>query len=177
MKALVSAVLLAGVIGIFSCKSHKEAQSTTAKVDKRYLDSVSYVLKQQAAYDSLKALVYADSVAAAAASASTAPVQQAPSVNDSIRLNVSFYSPGSGINYRAAQKLDGFVTQYQTDNPGALTMYKTAWGREGEVDYCFKFNKGFENKGDSFVKQVKDLLVGQDRINYKEFTTCRKPRN
>jgi hypothetical protein len=33
-----------------------------------------------------------------------------------------------------------------------------------------------KSKGDSFVKQVQDLLKGEDRINYKDNTTCRKPR-
>ncbi|UPT68268.1 MAG: hypothetical protein M0D57_06380 [Sphingobacteriales bacterium JAD_PAG50586_3] len=94
--------------------------------------------------------------------------------NDSIRLNVSFYSPGSGINYLAARKLDAFLTKYESENPGAVTVYKSAWGREGEVDYCFKMND--KSKGDGFVKQVQDLLKGEDRINYKENTTCRKAR-
>ncbi len=150
MRTIALLLLVAGLVGTIGCKTQKEAKQRALKQD---------------------SLRRADSVVMA-----NATEAQPVSANDSIRLNVSFYSPGSGINYKAAQKLDGFVTQYQTDNPGAITMYKTAWGREGEVDYCFKFNQGFESKGDSFVKQVKDLLANQDRINYKEFTTCRKPR-
>jgi hypothetical protein len=96
---------------------------------------------------------------------------------DSIRLNVSFYSPGNGVNYRAAKKLDAFLDTYELANPGMVTVYKTAWGREGEVDYCFKTTKLDTKKADDFVKQVMDLLKGEDRINFKENTTCRKPRN
>lgn len=100
----------------------------------------------------------------------------APSATDSIRFTVSFYSPGSGINYMAARKLDSFIANYQTNNNVTLTVYKTPWGREGEVDYCFNLSNMDSKKADALVQQVKDLLKGEDRINYKENTPCRELR-
>lgn len=160
MRAYLIAIAAIGLVAV-SCKSKKEmAVRSNAKADStRIADSMAAV----AAVADVQTIVVGE------------PNPATPSPNDSIRLNVSFYSPGSGINYRAAQSLNGFLTKYEATNPGAVTVYKTAWGREGEVDYCFKMND--KTKGDDFVKQVKDLLAGQDRINYKENTTCRKPRN
>ena len=154
MRAYLIAIAAIGLVAV-SCKSKKEMTNNTAKAD---------------------SIQVADSIAKVFADIAIADAQNTPPTpNDSIRLNISFYSPGSGINYRAAQSLNSFLTKYEAANPGAVTVYKTAWGREGEVDYCFKMND--KTKGDDFVKQVKDLLAGQDRINYKENTTCRKPRN
>lgn len=155
MKVYLVAIAAIGLLAV-SCKGKKEMSvRTNAKAD---------------------SIRIADSMAAVANVPTIAVGEPNPATptNDSIRLNVSFYSPGSGINYLAARKLDAFLTRYQSENPGAITIYKSAWGREGEVDYCFKMND--KSKGDSFVKQVMDLLKGEDRINYKENTTCRKPR-
>lgn len=105
-----------------------------------------------------------------------AGINPTPSATDSIRFTVSFYSPGSGINYMAARKLDSFIANYQTNNNVTLTVYKTPWGREGEVDYCFKLSNLDSKKADALVQQVKDLLKGEDRINYKENTPCRELR-
>ena len=160
MKTYLIAIAAIGLVAV-SCKSKKEiAARSNAKADStRIADSMAAV----AAVADVQTIAVGE------------PNPATPTPNDSIRLNVSFYSPGSGINYRAAQSLNSFLTKYEDANPGAVTVYKTAWGREGEVDYCFKVND--KAKGDAFVKQVKDLLAGQDRINYKENTTCRKPRN
>lgn len=155
MKVYLVAIAAIGLLAV-SCKGKKEMS-----------------VRSNAKADSIR---IADSMAAVANVPTIAVGEPNPATptNDSIRLNVSFYSPGSGINYLAARKLDAFLTRYQSENPGAITIYKSAWGREGEVDYCFKMND--KSKGDSFVKQVMDLLKGEDRINYKENTTCRKPR-
>jgi hypothetical protein len=158
MKSYLVAIAAIGLLAV-SCKGKKEMSvRSNAKADSTRI---------------------ADSMAAVAAVADVPTIavgepNPATPTNDSIRLNVSFYSPGSGINYLAARKLDAFLTKYADENPGAVTVYKSAWGREGEVDYCFKMND--KSKGDSFVKQVQDLLKGEDRINYKDNTTCRKPR-
>ncbi len=166
MRAYLIAIAAIGLVAV-SCKSKKEMTDNTAKADSiQVADSIAKVFAD---------IAIADAQNTPPTIAVGEPNPATPTPNDSIRLNVSFYSPGSGINYRAAQSLDGFLTKYQAANPGAVTIYKTAWGREGEVDYCFKMND--KTKGDDFVKQVKDLLAGQDRINYKENTTCRKPRN
>lgn len=110
------------------------------------------------------------------ASASTTDAAPPQALNDSIRLTVSFYSPGSGINYLAARKLDSFITNYQSSNNVTVNYEKIPWGREGEVDYCFNLNSLGAKLSADFKAQVKKLLKDEDRINYKENEPCREKR-
>lgn len=52
-------------------------------------------------------------------------------------FKVSFYSIGTGIDKPAQNFLDNLIKKYTKDG-AALPHMKTGWGKEGEVDYCFR---------------------------------------
>jgi len=93
--------------------------------------------------------------------------------NDSIRLNVAFNSPGSGINGQALKQLKGYIERFETDNNLTLTYYQIPWGREGEVDFCFKLSTIDSKKAEEFVTGVKNLIGKADRVTMKENCNCR----
>lgn len=92
---------------------------------------------------------------------------------DSIRLSVSFFSPGSGINRDAYKKLERHIELFEEENGIILTIYKVPWGREGEVDFCFKLSTIDNKKAEAFVTSVKNLLAGAEKVNIKENCSCR----
>src|SRR6185503_10536349 len=56
------------------------------------------------------------------------------------RLIVSFYSICCGINGEAKEKVDEFVSNYERDKRTRLARETVNWGREGEIDYCFRLS-------------------------------------
>lgn len=93
--------------------------------------------------------------------------------NDTIRLSVSFFSPGSGINRDAYKKLERHIELFEEENGIKLTTYKVPWGREGEVDFCFKLSTIDNKKAEAFVTSVKNLLSGAEKVNIKENCSCK----
>lgn len=98
-----------------------------------------------------------------------------PSLPDSLyRLNVSFFSRGSGIDRKAKKQLDDYVIQYEQKNKVKLNPEANAWGREGEIDYCFKLKDLNKNQQSNFIEEVKKLLEASTLIHLNENVSCRK---
>ena len=53
-----------------------------------------------------------------------------------------------------------------------ITVNKTNWGREGEMDYCLDFGSMKPDEVNSFIKEAKKVLASSDRINIGENTDC-----
>lgn len=92
------------------------------------------------------------------------------------RMTVSFTSMGGGIDYKAKSTFDKFVSTYEATNKVKLAHETVGWGREGEVDYCYKLAELKDPKKSDFVNQCKAQVKGNDQIELKENTTCRVPR-
>ncbi len=90
-----------------------------------------------------------------------------------MRFIVSFTSIGSGINREALKQFDAFIPQFESKNNVTLSPQKTRWGKEGEIDYCFKLDGLKPKLQDAFMAETKELLKNSDRVVYKENTPCR----
>ena len=89
--------------------------------------------------------------------------EQAPAADELGALNnlvVSFYSTGSGTNYKAALMLEDFISDYSRKTKTVVPMKKTPWGKEGEVDYCIELSGWQPEVKEKFIKSVKDMLRG-----------------
>ena len=80
------------------------------------------------------------------------------------RFVVSFFSPGNGTDGEAITKLDKFLA----DHPKKPKADHINWGREGEVDYCFKLKEFSTDEQKIFIDQVKKLIQSSDRVNFSE---------
>ena len=50
------------------------------------------------------------------------------------------------------------------------------WGREGDVDYCFKLTELNILQQDKFIKEAKELLNSYSLVKFYENTTCKRKR-
>jgi hypothetical protein len=92
------------------------------------------------------------------------------------RMTVSFTSMGGGIDFKAKSTFDKFVSTYEATNKVKLAHETVGWGREGEVDYCYKLAELKDPKKSDFVNQCKAQVKGKAQIELKENSTCRVPR-
>ncbi len=92
------------------------------------------------------------------------------------RLIVSFISIGSGTDKKAKQQYDQFISQYEQKYKIKLNYEITSWGREGEVDYCFKLIELKEKQQELFITETKEILKSSSLVRFKENTTCRQKK-
>ncbi|MEX2364687.1 MAG: hypothetical protein WD597_13735 [Balneolaceae bacterium] len=92
------------------------------------------------------------------------------------RLSVSFISIGAGTDKKAKQQYDQYIIQYEQKNKIKLNYEIVNWGREGEIDYCFKLSELNKNQQDQFVTETKEILKSSSLVRFKENTTCRQKR-
>lgn len=81
--------------------------------------------------------------------------------DEKYRLVVSFFSIGEGVNKPVADKFLKFVAEYSTK----VKYESFSWGREGEVDYCFKLSELSPSQQDEFVLKAKDILAKKVRVS------------
>jgi hypothetical protein len=84
------------------------------------------------------------------------------------RLVISFISKGSGID---GSKHDA-IKKFMDDHPKKVKNEMYRWGREGEVDYCFKLKELSDKDQKAFVEEVKKLAGESDRIFINENSAC-----
>lgn len=83
-------------------------------------------------------------------------------------LVVSFYSPGMGINKEGYASFKDFLGR----NSGQLAYEETRWGREGEVDFCIRYEKDAAAHPAEMTRKIRTHLAGFDRINFLENSPC-----
>ena len=111
------------------------------------------------------------------AEAPAAPLPAEVQVADSLyRLVISFYSIGSGTDYNAKEHFENFLSTFETANSAHIQYEKTPWGREGEVDYCFKLRELQLNGQEQFISAIKSLLKEASHIYINENVPCRHKR-
>ncbi|MES2588004.1 MAG: hypothetical protein V4622_03420 [Bacteroidota bacterium] len=92
------------------------------------------------------------------------------------RFSVSFISIGSGTDGKAKKVFEAFIADYNTKNKCKLVYETTPWGREGEVDYCFKLKELKAKQQESFITDLKEALKSSTLVRYQENSPCKKAR-
>lgn len=81
---------------------------------------------------------------------------------------VSFISKGSGIDYKLRERYDSFIKEFEKQHHVHIVYENYRWGREGEIDYCFKW-KGMESKMvQQFLQESAQLIAGTTMVNVAE---------
>lgn len=100
-----------------------------------------------------------------------------PIPTDAVRLVVSFYSPGDGINGDAVKAAFNLKGRFEEENKVKIVYYTVPWGREGEVDFCFDLKLLNNTKlADEFVAKVKAEIGTMAKVNIYENKVCRQRR-
>jgi hypothetical protein len=103
--------------------------------------------------------------------------QDPKSLQENYRVIVSFYSIGSGSDYKAVERFKAFLENYNAKHTQKLMPEVFPWGREGEVDFCFKL-KGLKKKSQcKLVQQMHLQLKDAQYIHIEENKPCLHIRN
>ncbi len=84
------------------------------------------------------------------------------------KVLVSFYSIGAGIDIEAHDKFKEFL---MNSHP-KLVYEEAAWGREGEVDYCFRLFDMNKEDQQTFITDLKKIAEKSDRMRVEEDKPC-----
>lgn len=106
------------------------------------------------------------------------PVTKTEQTTDSTyRFIVSFISKGAGIDSKSNDAIASYITTFNNQNDATVKYDKINWGKEGEMDYCFKLDELKSNKQVDFIKGFKNVTGSSDLILYTEnHILLHKPR-
>lgn len=90
--------------------------------------------------------------------------------SNTARLVVSFISKGEGIDHDTQKAFEDWLQQ----NYSTATWEVTHWGREGEVNYCFRCANMDARHQEIFVRDVRTFLTGKELVLVSEYAPCDK---
>ena len=91
-------------------------------------------------------------------------------------FTVSFYSTGGGTDSKMIERFNAFVASYEKEKNVTLEHETNGWGREGEVDYCFKLDELSEKERNDFSQQAMKLLSESQLVHYMQNGQCHQRR-
>jgi len=89
------------------------------------------------------------------------------------RLIISFNSLASGIDSEAKKEIDEFISRYEKEKGVRLAKEVAHWGKEGELDYCFKLSELSKEDQEGFVSEIKSLVKKSKQTGVVENAPCR----
>lgn len=88
-----------------------------------------------------------------------------------VRLVVSFISKGAGIDYETLKSFENWLAERPR-----FVYTKSHWGREGEVNLCFRMSNLSTREQEIFVRDVRTQLTDKDLVIVSEWADCDKRR-
>lgn len=92
----------------------------------------------------------------------------APGQDNKYRLIVSFISIGEGTDPDARKVMDGVIENWNQKTGKTIAMEPMPWGREGEVDFCFRLAELSSEDQVSFISEMKKAMEGRKLIQFAE---------
>ena len=96
--------------------------------------------------------------------------------NQICNLNVSFRSEGSGIDRKSYKEFLAYIVRFENEEHLKLSYEQLFWGREGEMDYCFKYENLNQKQIIKFEKEIKEKLIKSKSVSISNETVKRKGR-
>lgn len=93
-----------------------------------------------------------------------------------VRLLVSFYSIGGGIDIKSAESFDRFILAYKTSEGKSVSYERVPWGREGELDYCILFDGMSNSNIKGFIEAAKAKVSDCKMVHFKPDGECKRKR-
>jgi hypothetical protein len=95
------------------------------------------------------------------------------SVNDSLyRMVIMFYSTGEGVETEFIKAFEEHVKSFSIKVGKNVSFEKTAWGREGETDYCLRLEELTPAERENFMITTRDLFKKARWVNIYENYKC-----
>lgn len=96
-----------------------------------------------------------------------------PAQTITYRFIVSFFSVASGPDRESMTNFENWYNAYLTEKKSTADLEKISWGREGEMDFCFKLAGWSEQDQTAFVNAAKEQLKNAKQVNTFENEPCR----
>lgn len=93
------------------------------------------------------------------------------------RLTVSFFSIGSGVDGKAKQAFETALADFEKDNNIKIAFETSKWGREGEVDFCFKLDELSSKQQTKLIKSLEASVKDSKLVRFSENSICKKRQN
>ncbi len=77
---------------------------------------------------------------------------------------VSFISKASGIDKEAKARIDQAIVDFNKKNKATVTPEMVRWGREGEIDYNFKFKNLSTTQKKDLATKIKAAIGSSDLV-------------
>jgi hypothetical protein len=91
---------------------------------------------------------------------------------EKFRLIVSFISIGMGTDRKAAEVFQGYLNEYREKTHKKIERIAAPWGREGEVDYCFRLDELSPAEQAEFISGLRDRLSFSELVQFAENEIC-----
>lgn len=85
------------------------------------------------------------------------------------RLVVSFISKGEGIDNTTKEEFEKWLAMREK-----FVYETTIWGREGEVNFCFRMTNVSTREQDIFIKDVRTFMTDKELVLVSEYAKCDK---
>ncbi len=96
--------------------------------------------------------------------------------NEVYTLSVSFFSIGEGTDGKMMNRYKEFIDIYSKEKKVSIAYEQNAWGREGEVDYCFLLEELNAKQRIEFIEKSKSLLAESKLVHVVENGRCHPKR-
>jgi len=97
----------------------------------------------------------------------TGIVDPLPADTSATRLVVSFISKGEGIDHKTKEEFEVWLGMR-----GNVTWETSSWGREGEVNFCFRLSNMQTREQDIFVRDVRTFFTDKELVLVSEWAPC-----
>ena len=88
---------------------------------------------------------------------------------------VTFSSYNGNINIRAVASYDAYITSIEERFPGKITKTKSAWGKNGEFDYCVQLTGLDQNTQTEILQNLKTRSEGKELVELQFDAECHNP--
>ena len=164
MKFINSIVMTVLILGLFSCKCHKDAatgsssssQSSSANSADQSMNSTTNTTNSNTTTTTQTTV------------SSNTNKTQGDTVPAVYRVVVSFISIGEGTDANARPMLDKYVQQFMDGTSKRIVNDAHAWGREGESDICFTLDNLTPEEQVRFVNGLKEVFKGRELVHIIE---------
>ncbi|HRH63385.1 MAG TPA: hypothetical protein PLI68_08660 [Bacteroidia bacterium] len=168
MKICINYLLLACILitGI-ACKTAKTKNETNVVDEVKPTESVAKDQGPATINDASKAIVEHEELQ---------PLDENKQPNDIYPLSVSFFSIGEGTDGKMMNRYKEFIDIFSKEKKLTLANEQNAWGREGEVDYCFLLEELNAKQRIEFIEKSKSLLAESKLVHVIENGRCHPKR-
>ena len=94
------------------------------------------------------------------------------SKNEILPLIVQFYSIGTGVKAETITMLDTYTADFEKASGKKVIYQKVPWGREGEVDACFRLSGLNDEQRQTFISGLKRLYTDEHHVHILENQAC-----